>query len=76
MGAYSPKCDGRLVDNKAMGIGRFKARSRSHSTIDIRRQAALSAGDMVMIVPHARLVFSRVTRQLKSPDKPIFHQNI
>ena len=56
--------------------GWFQARSRPDRTIYIGSQPAPAADDVMVIIPHTRLVASRMTGRLNAPDETSLLQRV
>ena len=69
-GAEPPERDLGLVDDEAAGRRRVQARCRARHAVDVDRQTATAADEVVMVVARARLVAGRAAGERDPPRQP------
>jgi hypothetical protein len=69
-GAQAPVHHFGLVDDKAMIVGRLKARRITDRAVDIDRRLAPPTDEVVVIVPHPSLVKCRAARRFDPANDP------
>src|SRR5689334_19725149 len=63
----APEGDVRLIDQISGVIGRFETRCFADRTVDVGEATALSADEVMMVVPYPALEASRASRRFDPP---------